>query len=157
MPRPPRRRPGTISSPVLPHFTVTPKQLSDKIKNRLVDDYKKRLNVRRLPTDVMDGIISAAKEAAQRSTKRNLEVEATKIAKTFYQDVDITQLIGTKLKQASVGVSLVSQSADLDSILKENAQMIRKKWKALNDAGFSKDEAFQLIKAEVEGKAARSR
>lgn len=157
MPRPPRRRPGTISSPVLPHTAVTPKQLSDKIKNRLVGDYKKRLNVRKLPTDVMDGIISAAKEAAQRSTKRNLEVEATKIAKTFYQDVPVHELVVEKLKQAEIGVKAVSQSPNLDAILKENAAMIRMKWMALKDAGFSEDEAFQLIKAEVEGKAARSR
>ena len=150
---PPQRRvPG---SPVLPHVIATPKQLSDKIKDQLVKDYKKRLKVTTLPTDIQKGIDSAAKVAAQRATQRNIEVEATKTAKEFYQDVSVSKLVSSKLAQAKLGVNAVVQSADLEDILKENARMLRKKWQALKDAGFSEKEAFELIKAEVEGKAAR--
>jgi hypothetical protein len=139
-------------------MTVTPKKLSNKIKSQLTKEYRKRLGIGPrdpLPDDIKKGINSAAKTAAQRATQRNLESEALKVAKGFYQPFSISELIADKLGQAKKGVSLVAQSADLNEILKENATMLRKKWQALVNAGFQADEAFQLILAEVQGKAAR--
>lgn len=139
----------------LPHAKLSPEKLENRIRKQLEKDYRKRLGTRSLPDDVKKGISSAARTAAQRATKRNLEVEALKIAKSFYQPTSVADLIAGKLGQAKQGVNAVSKSADLDAILKENAKMLRKKWQALVSAGFSEDESFQLIKAEVEGKAAR--
>lgn len=141
--------------PPAPHATVTPKALEDRIKSALEADYKKRLGISTLPSDVKKGIASAAKSAAQRATRSNLEVEALKIAKGWFQPTSVADLIRSKLGQAKAGVSVVGQSADLDEILKENAKMMRKKYQALVDAGFTPDQSFQLILAEVQGKAAR--
>ncbi len=143
----------SIPGPGLPTITVRP--LQDKISAQLEQEYKKRLNVAELPSDMKAAIKAASENTAQRATQRNLEVEAQKIARSFYQPASIDVLIGSKLSQAVAGVQLVSQSADLGAILTENAKMLRKKWKALVDAGFTEDQSFELIKAEVEGKAAR--
>jgi hypothetical protein len=131
------------------------KALETEIEKRLQDDYKKRLKLTTLPDSLKKGIKSAAKTAAERATSRNLEVEAMKVSREFYQPAAVDKLISAKLTQAKAGVKVVSQSADLAEILKENAKLLRKKWQALVDAGFTKDQAYELIKAEIVGKAAR--
>jgi hypothetical protein len=145
--------PVTPTVPTLP--VVTPSVLENRIKQQLEQDYRQKLGVAVLPQEVQSGIDVAARLGAQRATQRNLEVEASKIGRSFYQPTSINQLIASKLTQAKDGVKLVSQSVDLNEILVENAKMLRKKWQALVDAGFTEAQSFELIKAEVEGKAAR--
>jgi len=145
-----------IGPVVLPHHNVAIKEIQDKIELKLTADYKARLNVAVLPDNIAGAIRSASQVAAQRASRANFEAEAFRAAKTFFQPTDVKTLIGNKLKQAKDGVALVAASADLAAILAENASMLAKKRKALEDTGaFSKEEAFQMILAEIEGKAAR--
>jgi len=134
---------------------VSPEKLEKSIKSRLVKDYKKRLNLQRLPNNINKLIGDAAKRAAMKATTVNVDAEAAKIAREFYKPSNVNALLTDKLGKAKLGVKLVTQSADLDEILVENAKLLRKKWKALVDAGFTQEQAFSLIQAEVEGKASR--
>lgn len=134
---------------------VTVKPLQDKISLQLEADYKKRLGVPVLPAEITQAITRAARDAATRATARNLEREAAGVARTFYQADRVDLLIADRLKAARDGMASVTKSPDLGTIIAENAKLLRKKWQALVDAEFTEDQAFQLILAEVEGKAAR--
>jgi chemotaxis regulatin CheY-phosphate phosphatase CheZ len=142
-----------------PFPNITPqivfKPLEAKIYAQLETDYKKRLGVPVLPPDIVQAITSASKEAASRATTRNLEREASSVARTFFQVDKIDALIGNRLKAAKDGMASVTNSPDLGTIIAENAKLLRRKWQALVDAGFKEEQAFELIRAEVEGKAAR--
>lgn len=131
------------------------RKLENKIKKDLTAEYKKLLGSNTLSAEITKAIADASKEAAERATGRNLQVEASKIAKNFYRLENVDQRLDRNLKHAKDSVMKVAGSADLDEILAENAKMLRKKWQALVTAGFTQDESFQLIKAEVEGKAMR--
>jgi hypothetical protein len=77
------------------------------------------------------------------------------VGKEFFRDGDHAKAIGDRLQSALKGVQLVSKSGDLKEMLKENANMLFLKKKALVDAGFTETEAFQLIVAEVTAKKSK--
>jgi len=155
MPPRPVTPPPPVAPAELPHQKLTIKQVTDVIERQLTKDYTARLNITALPPEIQAGIVSAAAVAAARATRANLENEALKIAKQFFQPASVPQLIAGKLQQAKAGVQIVSGSADLATILDENAKMLAAKRAALEKNGFKPDEAFQLILAEIQGKAAR--
>lgn len=125
------------------------------IKAKLEDDLKAKLGVTTLPQEVIRDIQNASKEASDVVTKQNINKKALKLGKEVFRDTDHKKLIGARINSALKGVEVVTQSSDLKKILDENAKMLFSKMTALQNAGFSDDQAFQLILAEVSAKKAK--
>jgi len=108
-----------------------------------------------LPTTFKTIVDKAAKDMDLAATERFVKKEALLLGKQFYRDTTIQEAMTNRLSNALKGVQLVSQSADLQKMIDENAKMLFAKKKALETAGFSQAEAFQLILAEVSAKKAK--
>jgi len=132
--------------------------LEKKISISLEGDLKKRLGIaanKPLPTMYKTMVDDTAKEADVAATQRYVKQQALSLGKEFYRDVSVQTAMDSRLASALQGVQLVSQSADLQKMIEENAKMLFAKKKALEDAGFTADQAFALILAEVSAKKAR--
>ena len=56
-----------------------------------------------------------------------------------------------KVSAARVGIDLIAQSQDVDSILKRRAELLFKKRQALVTAGFREAEAMEIVLADLSG------
>jgi hypothetical protein len=54
-----------------------------------------------------------------------------------------------KLQLAASSIGHIGQSNDVDAVLKNRAELLAKKKKALVTAGFSDDEAMEIILADI--------
>lgn len=108
-----------------------------------------------LPTAFKNIVNKTAKDMDLAATERFVKKEALLLGKEFYRDATIQNAINNRLSSALKGVQLVSQSTDLQKMIDENAKMLFAKKKALETAGFSAEESFKLILAEVSAKKAK--
>ena len=134
------------------------KALEKEIILEIEKNLKKKLKIpdsKPLPDTYKNIVNEAAKETATATTQRYIKKEALSMGKKFYRDTSIESTMNSRLSSALKGVQLVSGSADLQKMIDENAKMLFAKKEALEKAGFSTDEAFQLILAEVAAKKAK--
>jgi hypothetical protein len=127
------------------------KKISLGIENKL----RTKLGIRRpqpLPPRLKTVVNSAAKDTYMAATQRYVRKEALSLAKQFYREPSVESALKGRLSSALKGVKLVSESADLQKMIDENAKMLFAKKQALENAGFSADQAFQLILTEVSAK-----
>lgn len=132
--------------------------LETKISTSIEKKLKKKLGIpanKPLPVTFKTIVNKAAKETNLAATHRYVKKEALLLGKQFYRDASIQSAMNSRLSSALKGVQLVSQSADLQKMIDENAKMLFAKKQALENAGFASDQAFQLILAEVSAKKAR--
>ena len=135
-----------------------PNPLETKISADLENKLKAKMGIpasTSLPPNFKAIVDKAAKELDTSATERIVKKEALLMGKQFYRDATIQNAINSRLSNALKGVQLVSQSADLQKMIDENAKMLFAKKKALETAGFLPAEAFQLILAEVSAKKAK--
>jgi hypothetical protein len=125
------------------------------IKTKLEEDVKKSLNISTLTPEITKIINDTATEVAGSLTKQNIQKKAIQVGKGLFREGDPKKAITDRLSSALVGIKLVSQSPTLQEMLDENAKMLFAKKTALIKAGFTADEAFQLILAEVSAKKAK--
>ncbi len=133
-------------------------EIKRSIKTKIEDDFKKSFKVppgQDLPGDVKNMVSDATDEAFTSLIKNSVRRSAITLSKENLRVTDIQTAISGRLANASKGVKLVSGSPELQAILDENARMLFAKKTALVNAGFSNDEAFQLILAEVSAKKSR--
>ena len=133
--------------------------MSDRVKAAMVrnleKDVKKRLKIPRgqqLSPDIRKVIKETVDEATTTAAKSYISKAALVEAKGAFRVEDYTAAVRTRLGTALEGVLTVSESEDLQKILDENAKMLYAKMTALVSAGFTADQAFQLIVAEVSAK-----
>jgi len=141
-----------------PRPTQPKNPLEIKISTDIEKKLKKKLGIaanRPLPATFKNVVNKAAKETNIAATQRYVQKEALLAGKEFYRDKSIQTAMNSRLSSALKGVQLVSQSADLQKMIDENAKMLFSKKQALENAGFSADQAFQLILAEVSAKKAK--
>jgi hypothetical protein len=132
--------------------------LNKEISKNVVTTLKKKLGLpesKSLPTEYEEIVQAAIKEVEHSATSRFVRQQAISAAKQFYRDSEPKAAIETRLSAALDGVTLVGRSDELKQMIKENANMLFAKKKALEDAGFSSEQAFQLILAEVSAKKAK--
>lgn len=129
--------------------------IENTIKSKLEKDLKKKLGVTALPTDVKKIVDSASKQAGSVVTKQNINKHALRYGKEVFRETNHKKMIGERISSALKGVEVVTQSSDLQKILDENAKMLFSKMRALKSAGFTDDQSFQLIIAEVSAKKAK--
>lgn len=104
---------------------------------------------RPLPAAVVTDLDKKAKSIADRIWDTELSKEGLREARTAFQAVNVPAAVTARMKDALSGLKSVSQSADLQNILAENAKMLKAKYDALVAAGFPAAEAFELLKVEL--------
>ena len=132
--------------------------LEAKISSDIEAKLKAKLGIpanQQLPPAFKTVVDKTAKEMDASATERFVKKEALLLGKQYYRDTSIQATLNSRLSNALKGVQMVSQSADLQKMIDENAKMLFAKMKALETAGFSSDQAFQLILAEVSAKKAK--
>ena len=132
--------------------------MGKKIEKSLETKLRKKYNIpasKPLPANVKTMISKAAKETENTATLRFVKKEALTVGKEFYREQSIQTAMNARLSSALAGVQMVSTSVDLQKMIDENAKMLFAKKTALETAGFSTTEAFQLILAEVSAKKAK--
>lgn len=128
---------------------------SNVIEGKIIRDYKKLLNITAIPSDIKEMIKDKSAEVGSALIQQDVIKRAQSYGKEMLREVDHSKAIDERLSSALKGVELVSQSADLQKMLEENAKMLFNKKQALANAGFTDNEAFQLIMAEVSAKKSK--
>jgi hypothetical protein len=133
-------------------------EIDSQIRADIEKTIRKQLKIprrQRTPSKLKAAINKAAKDVGTQLMQQYISKQALVSGKAILREADYKGLINQRLVSALEGVKLVSQSTDLQKILEENAKMLYAKRKALETAGFSNDEAFQLVLAEVSAKKAK--
>jgi hypothetical protein len=128
---------------------------ANMIEERLEADIKKRFKIAGLPSDIKEMVKEKSVEVGMALMQQDVTKRAVVYGKEIFREVDHSKAIDERLSSALKGVELISQSADLQKMLEENAKMLFNKKQALADAGFTDNEAFQLIMAEVSAKKSK--
>ncbi len=101
-----------------------------------------------LPPEVSALARSAAETAAAKATELAVVQEAEEAAKTVVRG-DVLKRFDSKIDLAAQGMNHIAGSQDVEDILKNRAELLAKKKKALVDAGFTDDEAMQIVLADI--------
>jgi hypothetical protein len=109
-----------------------------------------RLNVdsTKLPADLKNVIASASAAAAQRS----IDLAVTADLDEAIGDVTRGSVLGkfdARVDLARKGLDHIAGSNDVKQIMRQRAQMLAEKKKALEAAGFSSEEAMEIILADI--------
>jgi len=152
---PPRReipRP-TINLPPITPRPVTVQPVENAIRRGVEAAVKKQLNLPGdLPADVSEIIATASKAAASTS----VELAVARAAEEAARDVgrrNVTARFDEKIKVAATSLSHISQSNDVDEVLKRRSELLAKKRASLLAAGFTKEEAMQIVLADIAARA----
>ena len=152
---PPRReitRSRIALGPLTPR-PVTIKSVEDAIRNNVETTVKKQLSLAgALPADVKEIVDSAARAAAATS----IELAVTRATEEAARDVGRKTLLDRfddKIKVAAGSLTHISQSGEVDEVLKRRSELLAKKRAALVAAGFSNGEAMQIVLADIAARA----
>lgn len=106
----------------------------------------------KLPPDVAALINSTSIAAASKAVELQVAKDAEDAARLFGRG-DVLSRFTDKAKLAEQGLVHISQSSEVDQILKKRAEMLGAKKTALEGAGFTSTEAMSILLADI---AARS-
>lgn len=136
--------------------------IEHQVVTQVTDEIKRSLAIDEVPPDVEQMIGAAAREAAGSVTKQTIQQLAFKATrKVVGAGTGATRVSDGReraVKDLSTLATLaksMSESAAMQTLLQQNARMLADKMKALIDAGFTNQQAFRLILAEVTAKAER--
>ena len=152
-PRPPKPPVG----PSVPRFTVpvSPAMLKD-IQGKVENEFRKTMGIGDavpLSDDAKKAIAEAVKAASEQQTAAQVSrIAAKHAAQTLGRGVQINEALKSKLEVGLEGIKAVGASNEYQNILKENARMLKAKYDALVAVGFTAEQAFKLIEAEVYAK-----
>lgn len=136
-----------------------PVQIPEALLSRATD-MALRTSAERLNLDVAD-LGNETRRAVQANVRKALEEQFAgafdEAARHSVAEVVRTPELGVRLKEklglGAQMAGLVSADAQYFDLLAKNAQMQKAKFDAYVTAGFSEDQAFRLLEAEVLGKA----
>jgi hypothetical protein len=106
----------------------------------------------KLPADVSALISSAAVTAASKAVELQIATEAERAVKDIGKR-DVLSRFTEKAKLAEQGLVHISQSSEVDQILKKRAQLLAAKKTSLENAGFTSTEAMSIILADIEARS----
>jgi hypothetical protein len=130
---------------------VRVKAIEDEIKQTVESRMRERLGVpprQALPDEVQALVASAAATAAQRS----IELAVTRDVEEISADVARGSLLNrfdAKVDLARKGLDHIVASDDVHEIMKRRADMLAAKKEALETAGFSSQEAMDILLADI--------
>jgi hypothetical protein len=140
---------STMGGIVAPPVRV--KAIEDEIKQTVESRMRERLGVpprQALPDEVVALVASAAATAAQRS----IELGVTRDVEEISADVARGSLLNrfdAKVDLARKGLDHIVASDDVHEIMKRRADMLAAKKEALEAAGFSSQEAMDILLADI--------
>jgi hypothetical protein len=137
---------GRINLGTLSPATVKP--VEDSIKSAMTDKLKSQLGVQSLSQDMDRAIQVAAATAAQQT----VELGLVKVAEEASRDIGRASVLtrfDDKLQLAANSIGHIVASNDVDRVLKNRAELLAKKKKTLVDAGFSDEEAMDILLADI--------
>ncbi len=145
------RRP--ISIPPITPRPVTVAPVEDAIRRHVESSVKKQLGLTgTLPADLREIIKTAAGAAASTS----VELAVARAAEEAARDVgrrNVMARFDEKIKVAADSLTHISQSNEVDEVLKRRSELLAKKRASLVAAGFSDVEAMQIVLADIAARA----
>ena len=132
-----------------------PVDLTAALEQRATVRMRQRLGIgpdQPLPRDVLNTIRQQAAAASKQAVTLGASSDVQIAAGTFGRVVTQQDFL-EKMEAARVGIERISQSKDVDAILKERATLLWKKRKSLEDAGFPAGEAMQILLADIAARA----
>lgn len=147
----PRIDPRTPIAGPIATVPVRVKSVEDDINEAVTARMRERLGIaseQPLPADVKTLIGTAATTAAQRS----IELAVTRDVEEISTDVARGSLLSrfdAKVDLARKGLDHIVQSDDVHEIMKRRADMLAAKKEALEAAGFSSQEAMDILLADI--------
>ncbi|MDX2344498.1 MAG: hypothetical protein QNL12_12575 [Acidimicrobiia bacterium] len=140
-------RPGrTVTAP-----SLRMESLESDIDKSITKVMKSRLGLRsnqKLPPDVQATIKNAAASASQASIENAIVREASEIA-TGTARGSVLDRFDLKVDVARAGLDHIAGSNDVKKILARRAEMLATKKDTLEKAGFSTEEAMQIVLADI--------
>ncbi len=111
-----------------------------------------------LPSTVVDAIkVSAATGISTRTKaliQRNVD---SSVKDAVLKGAKPLEMLDARVQAASDGIAHIVQDGKVDAVLADTAKLLWKKYAALKTAGFTDTQAFDLVLAEVQGRAGRNR
>lgn len=119
---------------------------------------KMGLSVVELSAEMMEAIRTASINALNTRTRALVHRDVDAAAKaTLLRGTKPLDVFNDRVTAAMEGISYVAQDAKVDSVLNDTARLLWKKFQALKNSGFNEEQAFELVLAEVQGRASRNK
>jgi hypothetical protein len=137
---------GGIAAP-----PVRVKAIEEEIKQTVESRMRERLGIpprQSLPDEVETLVASAAATAAQRSIELGVSRDVEEIA-TDISRGSLLNRFDAKVDLARKGLDHIAASDDVHEIMKRRADMLAAKKEALEAAGFSSQEAMDILLADI--------
>ena len=138
---------GRIERGPIPTRAITVKPVEDKIRSTMADRLKTQLGV-----ELTEEMKSAVDVAAAGAAQQVVQLGLAKVAEEASREITKGSLLGRfdeKLGLAAESIGHLGQSNDVDTVLKNRAELLAKKKKALVTAGFSDTEAMEILLADI--------
>jgi hypothetical protein len=111
-----------------------------------------------LPNSVKTAIKTATQNALNARSKAVIQQDVDSVVKDkVLGGVKPLDLLDARMQAAKQGIAHISADAKVDAVLTDTAKLLWKKYNALKNAGFTEDQAFNLLLGEVQGRASRNR
>lgn len=139
------------------NIRIEPDDLAAATKE-ISNSVAKALGVNVLSQSVYEAVKLSTEKTLQSRTKTIIQQETDqKVKEILSKGIDPLSRISTRLGDASKGLTHITQNPDVDKVLQETAKLLFKKFSFLKAAGFTDQQAFDLVKAELESQSGRPR
>ncbi len=157
MPTP--RGTGALGASGMPDITFGKKDI-DPVVDKTVQALAGKMGIKAadLPPEITKAVRSAAEAAMKARAKVVIQRDVDLAVKsTMLQGMKPLDLLDARVIAAKDGIGHIAQDKNVDAVLADTATLLRKKYTALVKAGFNEQQAFDLVLAEVQGRASRNR
>lgn len=139
-------------SPITPRM-INVQPVENAIRRDVESTVKKQLGLSgALPADVKEIVQTAAQAAASTS----VELAVARAAEEAARDVgrrNVTSRFDEKIKVAADSLTHISQSNEVDEVLKRRSELLAKKRASLVAVGFSNEESMEILLADIAARA----
>jgi hypothetical protein len=147
-----RDRIGEIATPIASRPVIVD-SLEQSIRQDVEASVRSQLNLAGdVPAEVKEVIDTATKVAAARSLELTV-ARATEEATRTVSRGSVLERFDSKIKEAAAGIAHIGQSNEVDQVLKQRAELLAKKKQALVTAGFTDDQAMEIVLADIAARA----
>lgn len=127
--------------------------VEDTIHKDMVSSVKARLGLQGdLPAEVTEVVRTAASAAAASAVELTVADAAQQAARDVGR-ASITSRFDDKIKVAADSLAHISASNEVDEVLRKRSELLAKKRDSLVAAGFSGEEAMQILLADIAARA----
>jgi hypothetical protein len=138
-------------------ISVLPPDEEARLKSRLATEVSKSLGVpvASLPADVQALVDEQLSRSLADGAHEIVADVAERVARDAVAKTNVGALLADRLSHTLNGILQVRQNDNVQKIMAENARLLKMKHDSYVSAGFSADQAFQLILTELGKQQAR--